>query len=210
MKTVLKFYSLIMLLAPSISTLQAQSSLDSTRQKVNSTANNQIKNKTMKSNVNIIDENQGNNISLVGDTYRIVVSGKQTNREYAIIDMLVPPGGGPPPHAHPLIHESFYIMDGELEFKTEDGTVIAKKGDLVNIPKGGAVHSFKNKSETIVHMICTVVPAGLDEFFEEVGTSVKAGEFLPPAHMNEAQIKKVVELAKKYGQEMFPPNYLDK
>ena len=164
----------------------------------------------MKSNVSIIKENQGTHISLVGDTYRIVISGKQTNGEYAIIDMMVPPGGGPPPHAHALIHESFYIMDGEVEFISEDGKFIAKKGDLVNIPKGGAVHSFKNNSSTVAHMICTVVPAGLDEFFEQAGTPVEAGAFLPPAHLDEAQIKKVVELSRQYGQELFPPDYLDK
>lgn len=164
----------------------------------------------MENNVNIIHENQGNHISLVGDTYRIVISGKQTNGEYAIIDMQVPPGGGPPPHAHASIHESFYIIDGEVEFSTEEGKFIAKTGDLVTIPKGGAIHAFKNTSQEIAHMLCTVVPAGLDEFFEEVGTPVKAGEFLAPAHPDEASIQKAIEISRKYGQVLYPPNYLDK
>lgn len=164
----------------------------------------------MENNVNIIHENQGNHISLVGDTYRIVISGKQTNGEYAIIDMQVPPGGGPPPHSHASIHESFYIIDGAVEFSTEEGKFIAKKGDLVTIPKGGAIHAFKNTSQEIAHMLCTVVPAGLDEFFEEVGTPVKAGEFLAPAHPDEASIQKAIEISRKYGQVLYPPNYLDK
>ena len=46
--------------------------------------------------------------------------------------MQVPPGGGPPPHAHPSFHESFYVVEGEIEFKTEVDRHIAKKGDLVN------------------------------------------------------------------------------
>lgn len=54
-------------------------------------------------------------ISVVGNTYRIIISGKETMGEYAIIDMIVPPGGGPPPHAHPSFHESFYVVEGEIE-----------------------------------------------------------------------------------------------
>lgn len=164
----------------------------------------------MKSNIKIINENNGKHFSVVGDTYRTIISGKQTNGEYSIIDMLVPPGGGPPPHAHALFHESFYVVDGELEFKTEDGKSIAQKGDLVNIPKGGAIHSFKNTSNAMAHLLCTVIPAGLDEFFEKIGTPVEAGKFLPPAHLNEEEIKKVVAIAEKYGQVLYPPDHLDK
>lgn len=164
----------------------------------------------MKSNIKIINESNGKHFSVVGDTYRTIISGKQTNGEYAIIDMLVPPGGGPPPHAHPSFHESFYVVDGELEFKTEDGKTIARKGDLVDIPKGGAIHSFKNISNAMAHLLCTVVPAGLDDFFEEIGTPVEAGEFLPPHHLNEEEIKKVVAIAEKYGQVLYPPDYFEK
>jgi len=55
----------------------------------------------MVNNITAIGKNHGEHISVVGDTYRIIVSGKQSGGEYAIIDMQVPPGGGPPPHAHP-------------------------------------------------------------------------------------------------------------
>lgn len=164
----------------------------------------------MINNARLINNSQGNHFSIVGDTYRIVISGKQTNGEFAMIDMLVPPGGGPRPHAHASFHESFYVVDGEVEFKTAEGKTIARKGDVITIPKGGAVHSFKNVSDTTAHLLCTVVPAGLDAFFEEIGTPVQAGEFLPHPHLDEDAIKKLVAIAKKYGQEVYPPNYLDK
>ena len=37
-------------------------------------------------------------IGLAGDTYTILLSGKDTNDKYCLIDMHIPPGGGPPPH----------------------------------------------------------------------------------------------------------------
>jgi hypothetical protein len=36
-------------------------------------------------------------IGLVGDTYTILVTGQDTAGKYTLIDMHVPPGGGPPP-----------------------------------------------------------------------------------------------------------------
>jgi hypothetical protein len=39
-------------------------------------------------------------IGLVGDTSTILVTGQDTAGRYTLIDMHVPPGGGPPPHRH--------------------------------------------------------------------------------------------------------------
>lgn len=164
----------------------------------------------MESNVRQIENTHGKLLSVVGDTYRIIIPGEQTNGEFAMIDMLIPPGGGPGPHAHASFHESFYIVDGEVEFKTEEGKSIARKGDVITVPKGGAIHSFKNVSDSVAHMLCTVVPAGLDAFFEEIGTPVQAGEFSPPPHLDEQSVKKLIAIAEKYGQQIYPPDYLDR
>ncbi len=57
--------------------------------------------------ISVVDKDTGQNISVVGDTYRILISGEETDHHYAVIDMLVPPGGGPGPHAHKDIQECF-------------------------------------------------------------------------------------------------------
>ena len=155
-----------------------------------------------------VGSQEGVTISVVGDTYRILISGQQTGGAFACIDMIVPPGGGPGPHAHPNFEESFYVVDGEVEVKSEFGSYVASKGSFINIPKGGVVHGFKNKSDQPAHLLCTVVPAGLDAFFVEIGQPVKVGQFLPPPHFDEAAIKKLQAIAERYGQKVFPPDYL--
>lgn len=164
---------------------------------------------TVNKTITTIDNNQGQSVSVVGDTYRVLISGKQTNGNYAVIDMLVPPGGGPGPHAHKEIQEMFFVVEGEIEFKMEGGTYQAKKGSFVNIPLGGAVHCFKNTTNDIAHLLCTVVPAGLDAFFQEIGKPVDAATFLPPSTFSAEELNKLKFLAKKYGQDLFPPDYLD-
>ena len=37
-------------------------------------------------------------IGLVGDTYTMLLKAKDTAGRYCLVDMHVPPGGGPPPH----------------------------------------------------------------------------------------------------------------
>ena len=65
-------------------------------------------------------------IGLVGDTYTILLSGKDTAGRYCLIDMHIPPGGGPPPHRHDF-EESFTLLEGEIEatFRSKNQTVRA-------------------------------------------------------------------------------------
>jgi quercetin dioxygenase-like cupin family protein len=150
----------------------------------------------------------GPSVSMAGGTYRIVITGKETNGMYAVIDMLVPPGGGPGPHAHAAIQESFYVLEGDIEVKTETGTYTATKGSFVNIPLGGMVHCFKNKSDKMAHLLCTVLPAGMENMFLEIGTPVEAGKFIPPQQPDAAMLEKMKSIAEKYGQKLYPPDYL--
>jgi len=163
----------------------------------------------MKTNISTFSHQEGETLGVAGGNYRIILSGDQTNHAYAVIEMLVPPGGGPPPHSHPDTQEMFYLMEGELEFKTEAGKSILKEGGFVNIPLGGAIHCFKNISNRYARMLCTVVPAGLEEVFREIGEPALPGEFLPlPPHTPE-RMALLKEIDEKYGQKTYPPDYLD-
>jgi quercetin dioxygenase-like cupin family protein len=165
---------------------------------------------TSKKPLTIVKAQDGTALSVVGDSYRIVISGKQTGGAYAVIDMLVPPGGGPGPHAHAGFQESFYVLDGEVEIKTEDVTYTTERGAFVDIPLGGLIHSFKNKTDKVAHLWCVVVPAGLDDFFVEIGKPGTFGTFVLPPPMNPEGMKKLTAIAEKHGQQLFPPDYLDK
>lgn len=63
-----------------------------------------------------VDAQDGPSLSVMGDTYRLVITGEQTGGAYAVVDMLIPPNGGPGPHAG--FQEAFYVMEGEIEVKT--------------------------------------------------------------------------------------------
>ncbi|RZJ70517.1 cupin domain-containing protein [Flavobacterium sp.] len=151
-------------------------------------------------NVSLISKTQGEKLPIAGGEYRIIVDGSQTDGAYAMIEMNVPPNGGPNPHKHPGFEETFLVLEGEVEFTSENGKSIARKGDLVRIPKGGPIHCFKNKSGESAKLLCTVVPAGLDEFFRKAAVIAENASA-------EAFPSEMKHLSEQSGQELFPPDY---
>ncbi len=157
-----------------------------------------------------LNPEDGQHLSVVGDNYRTMISGKETEGQLVVIDMFIPPKGGPEAHAHADFQESFYVIEGEIVVRSETQTYVARKGAFVSIPKGGAVHSFKNESDAIAHILCIAVKSGLEDFFEEIGIPVKEDEFLPMKKMEKEDIEKLQKIALKHHQEVFSLDYFDK
>lgn len=142
-------------------------------------------------------------LGVAGDTYTILVSGKDTAGHYCLIDMHVPPGGGPPPHRHDF-EESFTLLEGEIEAVFRGKKVIVKAGETINIP-ANAPHQFQNKSHQAARMLCLCAPAGQEEFFLEIGVPVPTRTTPPPKpdpSVEEAMKTKIAALAPKYKTEM--------
>lgn len=158
--------------------------------------------------VSMIEHTSGETISMVGDTYRIVIDGKQTNGAYSLVDMLIPKGGGPAPHSHKDTQEAFYIIDGEIEVTTKEKTFTARKGDCVNIPAEDIAHKFTNTKDEVAHILCLLTPAGMEKMFEKLGQPVEPDAFLPKPEMNPDMKKKFEAVAEEYGQKLYPPDYL--
>jgi quercetin dioxygenase-like cupin family protein len=142
-------------------------------------------------------------IGLVGDTYTITVTGEQTAGRFCVIDMHIPPGGGPPPHRHDF-EETFIVLEGEMEATFRGQKSLVRTGDMINIP-ANAPHQFHNTSTEPVRMLCICSPAGQENFFLEVGVPV-ATRTTPPPKLNPKEqaafIDKVKALAPRYRTEL--------
>lgn len=147
--------------------------------------------------------NEGRTFAVVGDVYRFLATGEETDQKYAMFEAIVPPGGGPPPHIHSREEESFFILEGEITFTIDDEKVVAAEGMFANMPVG-SLHSFKNNSDKVARMIVSVAPAGLEKMFFEVGVALEEGstEALPPT---QEEIEKLLKIAPNYGIEIKVP-----
>lgn len=145
-------------------------------------------------------------IGLVGDTYTILLSGKDTNGRYCLIEMHVPPCGGPGPHRHDF-EEMFTLLEGEIEVTFRGQKQVVRAGETVNIP-ANAPHFFTNASGQTVRLLCMCTPAGQEEFFMEVGVPVASRTTPPPALDGAGQAafrEKAAALAPHYRTELLPP-----
>jgi quercetin dioxygenase-like cupin family protein len=153
------------------------------------------------------DEDKGlPHFGLVGDTYTVLVTGDDTAGKYTLIDMHVPPGGGPPPHRHDF-EEMFTVLEGEVELTFRGQHLVAKAGETVNVP-ANAPHSFRNASPEAVRLLCLCAPSGQEEFFAEVGQPVGSRTEAPAVLDEEAQaafITKSKTLAPDYNTELLLP-----
>lgn len=141
-------------------------------------------------------------VSLVGDTYAMLITGAQTNGQYCLIEMRVPDGGGPPPHRHDF-EEMFTILDGEIEFTFRGEKRVARAGSTVNIP-ANAPHFFRNASGAPARMLCMCTPAGQDEYFTRIGVAVDGWDAPPPQLTDDEladQRRRAADLAATYRSE---------
>ena len=148
---------------------------------------------------------EGRTVAVVGDVYRFLATGEDTNGQYALWEAIVPPGGGPPPHVHRREEEGFYVLDGEITFTVNGEQVVATAGTFTNMPVG-TTHSFKNESDRSARMLISVAPAGLEKMFFEVGVLLEEGATtaLPPTH---EEIERLLAVAPRYGIEIKVPGH---
>lgn len=142
-------------------------------------------------------------LGVVGDTYTILLSGADTAGKFCLIDMHVPPGGGPPPHRHDF-EETFTLLEGELTFIFRGKKSAVRAGETVHVP-ANAPHQFRNASTQPARLLCICSPSGQDEFFMELGVPVATRTTPPPKLDEGAQAafkKKAGALAPKYRTEL--------
>lgn len=148
---------------------------------------------------------QGRTVAVVGDVYRFLATGEDTNGKYALWEAIVPPGGGPPPHVHSREEEGFYVLEGEITFTVNGERVVAEAGTFANMPVG-TLHSFKNESGQPAKMLLSVAPAGLEMMFFECGVPLAEGATRAMPTTKE-EIDKLLAIAPKYGIEIKLPGH---
>jgi len=142
-------------------------------------------------------------VAVAGGIYTVLLTGADTGGRYCLIEMLVPPGGGPPPHRHDF-EEMFTVLEGEIRLTFRGEEIAARAGQTVNIP-ANAPHAFRNVSDRPARLLCMCTPPGQEDFFLEVGDRVEGRDARPPELSEEDRAvrrAKAQSLAMKYRTEL--------
>lgn len=144
---------------------------------------------------------EGPTYSILGDLCTIKMSGEDTGGVYALFELFVPPDNGPPKHIHTREEECFYVLEGELTLYIDDNRVVVGPGGFLNTVRN-VPHRLCNEGSRPARALCMVTPAGLDQYFMEVGVPVTDPANPPP--IDHTQVEKLIALAPKYGLTILP------
>ena len=110
-----------------------------------------------------------NNTSGGGAAY--LATGAVTHGQFGLYRWDMGPGrGGPGPHFHRTISESFYVLGGKIRLYDGDRWITGVPGDFLYVPEGG-IHAFKNESGEPASMLILFAPgAPREEYFETLAT----------------------------------------
>jgi quercetin dioxygenase-like cupin family protein len=149
-----------------------------------------------------IDTKKGQKFWLLGDVYTFHITGAETDGKYAVLEITSPSGSSPPLHSHSKETEGFYVIDGEFSFQYGDDNnnkITAKPGTFLHLKKN-IPHTYKNVDKSTGRLLFTIVPAGFENFFAEVGVIMDNEETFSPPSIDSIDITKIVKIAdEEYG-----------
>lgn len=146
-----------------------------------------------------LNQGEGESFWVLGDLYTFKATGKQTNGVFTVIDQIIQPQSGPPPHIHHREDEAFYVLEGRFLFICGDKQSVLEAGSFVYIPRG-TLHTFKCIDERQGKLLVTITPAGLEEFFYSIGT--RAADLTSPPAFDPTIIDKLMKMAENYQMEI--------
>jgi quercetin dioxygenase-like cupin family protein len=103
-------------------------------------------------------------ISLPGEGERVgSMVVKDSREEIDAVEIECGAGFGPGPHTHELEVDSFYMLEGELDFTLGDRVIRAEPGTFVSAPPG-ATHGFKGVGRARFFNLHTPAGGFIDSF----------------------------------------------
>jgi mannose-6-phosphate isomerase-like protein (cupin superfamily) len=123
-------------------------------------------------NHQVLQAGEGRSFPFAGGTLTIKEDGTRTRGELTVVEIQLPAGAAPPPqHLHHQHEETWYVLDGELEFTVDDEIVSVGPGGWVLVPIG-VPHTFANPGTRPARFLSTMTPGFYLNYFEELAARI--------------------------------------
>jgi len=151
-------------------------------------------------------KNIENSVHYMAHTFSFLSTGRETGDAFSLMHCYFRKGFTAPPHYHKLEDESFYLLEGEIDFYISDKKVKASAGEFVVLPRN-IPHHFDLVTET-AKALMLITPAGFEIFFKEFGQPAQTLD-LPPIptanprlEMFDAMHERMIELGNVFMPEI--------
>jgi quercetin dioxygenase-like cupin family protein len=136
-----------------------------------------------------------NTYNYAGGLVSVLISGEDTDSQFALIEAVQKPGAEPPIHTHENEDETFYVLEGEMSVLVGDSVHRLSTGDFIFLPRG-VRHTFRVKSKA-ARALNFMTPAGFETWFRELGTPAQNFELpenvTPPSEADLARMQALGE-----------------
>ena len=119
-----------------------------------------------------VPPNSGKKLEFRAVTHKL--TGQQTGGAYYLFESLFGPGDGNRLHIHRREDEVGYVLEGALEIRLADQTVVVEAGSVAHLPKN-VPHAIRNPLKTPSRYLFMTIPAGLDQWFDALETARRDG-----------------------------------
>jgi quercetin dioxygenase-like cupin family protein len=147
-----------------------------------------------------------NSVHYIAYTFSFLVRGRDTDGAFSLTHCHFREGKAftPPPHYHKFEDESFYILEGEMDFHVGDKNFRARAGDFVFLPKN-VPHHFNIASKTAKALLL-IMPAGIETFFEEFSVPATTLDLppIPDANPREEEFLAMKKRMDEFGIVLMP------
>jgi quercetin dioxygenase-like cupin family protein len=120
----------------------------------------------------VFPENRSRALNVVGEKITVLAS-KEDTHGYEVFFQDGIEGTGPPPHSHDW-DESFFVLEGDIQFGFDGREMVATPGTLVHVP-AGTEHWFRFESDEGQMLSVTGAGSGAAAFFNQVDADVSDG-----------------------------------
>ena len=145
----------------------------------------------------------GNSVHYLAHTFSFLATGNDTDNAYTLIHCFFRKGFTPPPHFHKHEDESFYILEGVIDFLAGEKKITAGAGQLIVLPKG-VPHSFDLVTETAKALLL-ITPAGFETIFKEFGVPAETLDLPPvPAKFPKELFRNIHQRSEELGNVWMP------
>jgi quercetin dioxygenase-like cupin family protein len=119
-----------------------------------------------------VPAHSGKKLEFLAVTHKL--TGQQTGGAYYLFESAFGPGAGNKLHVHRREDEVAYVLEGALEIRLADQTVVVEAGSVAHLPKN-IPHALRNPLKTPSHYLFMTIPAGLDQWFDALDAARRDG-----------------------------------
>jgi quercetin dioxygenase-like cupin family protein len=138
----------------------------------------------------------------MGNRFSVRLNAAESSGALTLLEVVAPPGTGPPLHIHRREAEIFYLLAGRMIYRAGDETYELAPGGSIYLPRD-VPHAFRVIGDAPARFLALTTPGGIERLYEELGRGADHDGL--PDRPSPDDIAAWLAAAPRYGLEVCGP-----